>query len=140
MSLTKEQLLIPRVMCVGKNWTANNPHSGWYVEGEILTEINKYNMWDSINRGTVYFDPIYLEMYPHLYKELSWWEHRDSDDLPMYVYMDFHYYKVSSYDIKTGVVYIFWENGVVANSLKKCKPATEQEYNDYKNKRRLYDN
>jgi len=129
--LTKQQLLIPRVLCIGKNWRANNPHSGWYVEGDILTEYNKYNMWDSANRGQVYFDPIYLEMYPHLYKELKWYEMREPDELPEYIKYDFHFYKVSSYDIKIGVVTIVLPNGVIQVSLKKCFPADEADYQEY---------
>lgn len=141
MSLTKEQLLIPRVMCVGTEPGTQNYPGSLFKTGDILyLEDSKY--FYALDGGTdtcisnpklSYHD---AEKFPHLFRPMQWWEGRDKTDLPKYVK-----------NIKSGRVFkavwdcfkfkgvkewslILQQNGIPINP-DRFEPATSQEYLDY---------
>lgn len=88
-------------------------------------------------------DERYINKYPHLFKELYWWEERKPEDMPMYV-------KSKSFDneiILARVEWKFEDNTMYSANLdftNQCwiepfkmhpdiTPATEIEYNNYIN-------
>lgn len=83
------------------------------------------------------------EKYPHLFKKLNWWEHRDEKDMPMYLRSDcdkkngiFSFHKIVGWDMKNLYGIIDYETRSVCSLLAFNPeygyfPATEKEYLDY---------
>lgn len=143
MGLTKEQLLIPRVMCVGGKEGEPNDTSGDFITGDILTQTEKrFSKWKSSKlKHTVYLDTSFIEKFPHLFRPMPWWEGRKPEDMPEYVVFNNDslavYYKVTTWDKISENIWQF-----VLNDSRKfsydmtvwgstISPATEQEYNEY---------
>ena len=81
--LSTEQLLMPRYKVIAVNGF-HYPNSP-FLDGEILTEQSK-GVYISVTKdGTNSFYDRHPENYPHLFKRLEWWEHRDASEMPMYV-------------------------------------------------------
>lgn len=154
MPLTKEQLLIPRVMCVGTKegfeiWPGSSMASDKFVTGGILTLDTKTII------GTCFKDwtgrewyMAKLNQFPHLFRPMPWWEGRKPEDMPEYVTVNLlGSLQWMANEIKTGAVYkldadfkynyykghylgIQYNNG--GGTLGEyLLPATEQEYLDY---------
>jgi len=79
MSLTKQQLLIPRVMCVGGKEGEPNDTSGDFITGDILTQtVKSVHKWKSEKlKHSVYLDASFIEKFPHLFRRLAWCDYRD---------------------------------------------------------------
>jgi len=128
--LTKQQLLIPRVLCIGGKDSKQGdrlwPESRLKV-GDILT-LNYGIFWcDEFESG--YVDGFYL-YFPHLFKPLPWWYGRAVEELPEYLNIDGGVFKVDMYDFGNDVVYVFTIT-VVPVLLRQCTPADESEYQEY---------
>jgi len=133
MSLTKEQLLIPRVMCVGTEPGTPNDTSGNWVSGDIyyLDPWGK-GVYKSYDNGREVSEPLIVHLaqsMPHLFKPLPWWYGRKPEDMPEYV--KYHTGSVSKLT-KEMIEY----GGIV---LEDYEPATEQEYWDSKPLRKCPD-
>jgi hypothetical protein len=154
MAMTKEQLLIPRVMCVGtKEGTQNFPGSD-YLTGTILEPDGKdakgIYYYRLKNRLFIYIDEV--ENYPNCFRPMPWWEGRKPEDMPEYVTVNLlGSLQWMANEIKTGAVYkldadfkysyykghylgIQYNNGGGALG-EYLLPASEQEYNEYKNQK-----
>ena len=97
-----------------------------YTVGTVLDREGSY---DSSNNVFFY------NKYPHLFRELSWWEHREISDFPEYV----------KYSTKGKIIKVKWiyvqdgegkvqlENGGYRFtwSFNLFEPATESQYNEY---------
>ncbi len=79
MPLTKQQLLIPRVLCLGEKGKRIWPGSIW-LGGDIIEESPRHG-------DLMYCDtdgPRYSD-FPHLFKPLPWWYGRTVEEMPLYV-------------------------------------------------------
>jgi hypothetical protein len=87
MPLTKQQLLIPRVLCIGGEQGKPNDTSGDYITGDILTQtVKSIHKWKSEKlKHSVYFCDKWIEQFPHLFKPLPWWYGRTVEEMPEYV-------------------------------------------------------
>ena len=87
MPLTKQQLLIPRVLCIGTKEGEPNDTSGDFITGDILTQtVKSIHKWKSEKlKHSVYFCDKWIEQFPHLFKPLPWWEKRSASEMPDYV-------------------------------------------------------
>lgn len=146
MPLTKEQLLIPRVMCVGgKEGEPNYPGSQFKV-GQVLTQCVLYG--DEVFVHEDFSKPIYSSFafkFPHLFRPMPWWYGRKPEEMPDWVYY------ISMKGIKEVRKVIHWEFfeghwmwksecGEVGNFFyykddEQYQPATEQEYLEYQNRK-----
>lgn len=84
--LSKQQLLIPRVLCIGGKEGEPNDTSGDFITGDILTiAVKSIHRWMSEKlKQWVYLDPDCIEKYPHLFKPLPWWYGRTVDEMPKF--------------------------------------------------------
>jgi hypothetical protein len=132
MPLTKQQLLIPRVLCIGGEQGKPNDTSGDYITGDILTQtVKSIHKWKSEKlKHSVYFCDKWIEQFPHLFKPLPWWYGRTVEELPEYLNIDGGVFKVDMYDFGNDVVYVFTIT-VVPVLLRQCTPADESEYQEY---------
>jgi hypothetical protein len=87
--------------------------------------------------STIWYEPFFIR-YPHLFKELAWWEDRLPEEIPLYVrYGEWDkphsIYKIVSLDLK--------ENSAIAEiptdyylpfRYESFYPASEQEYIDFR--------
>ena len=146
MPLTKEQLLIPRVMCVGTEpgkliWPWST-----LVSGQILTPTHNgvnyaYSFTDLLTGEELWLDENGIAKFPNLFRPMPWWEGRNPEDMPKWVKFSENYM-----NFKAGSVYETecWsdkhydciqfrsEEGLCGVPFGKwVAPATEQEYLDY---------
>lgn len=147
MPLTKQQLLIPRVLCIGgKEGEPNYPDSPYKV-GQIITASSKskrfplfgenneenWEAWvDKKEGGAIIVSIPGLLKYRHLFKPLPWWYGRTVEEMPLYLKAK-----------KTGVVikplsYTRNPEGAVnlagedfPTSLEWFSPADLSDYNEY---------
>lgn len=111
---TKEELLAKRVKVI-----ASYPDSN-YLIGEIIY-LNDYSVYER-----KIFAP-----YPHLFRELKWWEERDPSDLPEYLMTSAangrqaRVYKVKEYKANGAIA--DFDDGTWTNT-DKWEPADESEY------------
>lgn len=133
MSLTKEQLLIPRVMCTGEEKGKRlYPHSEVYV-GEILTlDPSGYTYASDTGK---WVGKAQVADFPHLFRPMPWWEGRKPEDMPEYIkYGHGAVYKVEDWrENEHYGIYAVCERGEDYPLIMQphTKPATEQEYNEY---------
>lgn len=136
--MTKEEFLIPRYIS-----TQPDPYSQYCV-GSIFTYDNKKSKLTQ---------EAYCEAFDSLsyFLKLQWWEYRDFADLPEYVVWDPYRYtnhkpwhasdivfrKVIKHITSGCIVIDDFQEGVhnLSYSLDYLYPATEEEYNDYVNKK-----
>jgi hypothetical protein len=137
MPLTKEQLLIPRYKIIAPI-PFKEEEDFWRV-GEILDR--DWGWHGDDDDGFKY----HISDYPHLFKNLEWYEDRTPDQMPEYLryVVDFmgHYgaplnsiFKVSEY--KTwGDALAFYSDQLKGKPLYLAHtlPATEEEYNAFIN-------
>jgi len=140
MPLTKQQLLIPRVLCIGgKEGEPNYPGSP-YKTGQILY-IHTIDMNESdIPKDSVCLFDITRSDFPHLFKPLPWWYGRTVEELPTWVKL----IKTNpTYGLNVGAIQkvAAWENGLAGRlicdafpvflKLQDIEPADESEYQEY---------
>lgn len=117
-------LMIKRFMVV-----ADYPDSKMDV-GDILTfEEGKFRKY-IIGYGYVAFAERYLKKFPHLFRELNWWEFRDEKDMPEFV-KQFNtgiVEKVKGYGGCMSIVEFYDDT---EGHISFWFPATLQEYNEY---------
>lgn len=83
-------------------------------------------------------DELFFKKYPHLFKELSWWEDRTIEELPIYCrYTKFsetgHVFKVLYYspNDKPWIAYVKGGPPNYNIALRDCQPANEEEFLNY---------
>jgi len=71
--------------------------------------------------------------FPHLFRPMPWWEHRNPEDMPEYLKLDIGYVKeVESYSSTEGLDYVYFQNDHCSYPLYMTIPATFKEYQEYK--------
>jgi hypothetical protein len=145
MPLTKQQLLIPRVLCIGgKDGMINYPDSE-FVTGEILVfgksltrlgnEVKNDNGCFWKQDQSAYVSKRYTEAFPHLFKTIPWWYGRTVDEMPEYVknsdifsMSNGKVYKVIKHE--ENFVYLEARNNPRFH-IENFEPAEESEYQEY---------
>lgn len=129
MPLTKQQLLIPRVLCIGTEDGKQNYPKSLFKSGQVL-ELDNISH-DGRNCYVVpSYDIDYFLSYPNCFNPLPWWYGRTVEELPEYLNIDGGVFKVDMYDFGNDVVYVFTIT-VVPVLLRQCTPADESEYQEY---------
>lgn len=135
--MTPEELLKPRYKVIAL-W----PNSKDTRVGAIMVFDNGIQAY--LGGNATFFSPLVMinevKKYPHLFKKLDWWEDRELADLPEYVCWseskNREITKVVSWDNHPayGNYCYTVESSGFKNIPGECKlmPATEQEYNDFK--------
>ena len=143
MPLTKQQLLIPRVLCIGTKEGEPNDTSGDFITGDILTQtVKSIHKWKSEKlKHSVYFCDKWIEQFPHLFKPLPWWYGRTVEEMPKYVKDENgEVWKVTKYFIDSSVACFYtgeiekkgWLKGTETPfNLLAVEPADEAEYQEY---------
>ena len=135
MPLTKKQLLIPRVLCIGGKDGEPNDTRGLWITGEIYTykkhESDGYECY--INDANTLAMPVnYPDKFPHLFKPLPWWYGRTVEEMPEYVKNEYHVFNVEKWVIdKTAYLgFVYVHKGYKELSID-LTPADESEYQEY---------
>lgn len=133
MALTKQQLLIPRVLCIGTKEGEPNDTSGEFKSGQIIT------VGSLVQLGLQLFTASELLLgklctdYPNCFKPLPWWEKIDESELPDLVWQKEDIYRVDKYDLKRGYVWLvppeFGHS--VPVELDITTPADESDFQEY---------
>jgi len=130
MSLTKEQLLIPRYMCTGTPgkplWEGSPFFHGAVFHGEIYRLMNL-----EVSGHTDYN----FSNMPHLFRPMPWWEGRKIEDMPEYVkYGHGAVYKIIEWrENKDYGIYAICERGEDYPLIMQpnTHPATREEYEEF---------
>ena len=136
--MTKEQLLIPRVLCIGgKPGDPNYPGSR-FMTGDII-EQNGRDYWGI--KADAWISQTTVDRYPNLFKPLPWWYGRTVEEMPQYVKDENgEVWKVTKYFIDSSVACFYtgeiekkgWLKGTETPfNLLAVEPADEAEYNEY---------
>ena len=141
MPLTKQQLLIPRVLCIGGKEGEPNDTSGLWITGEIYTykkhESDGYECY--MNDANTLAMPVnYPDKFPHLFKPLQWWYGRTVEEMPRYVNTNSVYgiRKVKEWAFIKGEKLDRWRvedtRGEIYSTFHlDITPADESEYQEY---------
>lgn len=118
--MTKEQLLKPRWKVI-----ADFPDSDYVVGNIEDRDWSKYVNEEDETDGIVWS----ISNFPHLFKELEWWEERAIEDLPDYVKYQKLIYKAKDKFLASVrcEAHSFDGKGLNAD-WGSCLPATEEEY------------
>lgn len=133
MPLTKEQLLIPRVLCIGTKEGEPNDTRGLWITGEIYTykkhESDGYECY--INDANTLAMPMnYPDKFPHLFKPLPWWYGRTVEDMPLYLIDKFGKVKrVLRHN--TDFMTVIFNDDDWEESYAHYQPADESDYQEY---------
>lgn len=143
MPLTKEQLLIPRVMCVGTEPGTPNDTSGNWITGTICTLSDTINGTGEPCCVVPQYSMKFFSRFPHLFRPMPWYEGRHPEDMPEYIkYGQGAVYKVIEWKENEHYgVYALCERGEDYPLIMQpqTSPATEQEYWDSKPLRKCHD-
>jgi len=90
MPLTKEQLLIPRALCIGGKdgeliWPWSTLRAGQILKSQIEEGEVSYKFLDPIENDYRFLNQMGIENFPHLFKPLPWWYGRTVEEMPLYV-------------------------------------------------------
>lgn len=102
-----------------------------FLAGEIL-EQQQEGVWIvRTNGGVNSFYDRRPENYPHLFKELEWWEDRKPEDMPGYVQAIppiGGIFKVDKFVLHDGMPRVFCNNLTRRFTIGQVLPSTESEY------------
>ncbi len=129
--LTKQQLLIPRVLCIGTETGTNNDTSHKYISGDIIEFTNigvqEYPVWVCDKFG---YALDFYESFPHLFKPLPWWYGRTVEDMPLYLIDKFGKVKrVLRHN--TDFMTVIFNDDDWEESYAHYQPADESDYQEY---------
>ena len=136
MSLTPEQLMIPRVMCIGTEvGTPNNPSNGSYISGDIYTKTDHTYVWCSKLIGHVFFEEDWAKKYPHLFRPMPWYEGRKPEEMPEYLRPSKTYgiVKINEWRCIGEMCLALTDDGMLSSNNWEFEPSTEAEYIAYQN-------
>lgn len=147
--MTKDDLMIPRYEVIS-DWFGNED----FEVGQVLTLIKNNDHRDYLTNpfhymvmGGMYSYSVsqdQLDLYPHLFRKIGWWENRNSEDLPMYLKWRYpadnrpepkvikvkSHFNTTDKDWRNHSVHIFAAENAPSNTYtyNPFVPATEQEY------------
>lgn len=130
MPLTKQQLLIPRVLCIGGKEGEPNDTSGNFKSGQIIT------VGSLVQLGLQLFTASELLLgklctdYPNCFKPLPWWYGRAESELPEYLSDKFGKVK-RVLDHNTEFMTVVFSVDDFEESLAHYQPADEADYQEY---------
>lgn len=130
--MTTEQLLIPRVLCIGgKDGEPNYPGSP-YKSGDILEVVDYFILIDDICSKLIYNEV--TNAYPELFRPLPWWYGRTVEEMPLYLKCGENgkVRKVARY-FNWATMIVEFEGGRTRRLTDKWIPCTEAEYLEYQN-------
>lgn len=155
--MTNEELLIPRVVCMGGSGPGKpiHPNNCYLTSGDILTRFNerswKSKEWDM----NLYFQDDWVEKFPNLFQPLEWWQERKKEDMPAYVkqtgFVDSknrpipdvvlkvkEHFSAGTGDWREDTIEIFCVSELFikypqTHGYIEFEPATEEEYINYEN-------
>ena len=139
MPLTKQQLLIPRVLCIGTKEGEPNDTSRDYISGNIITVGDYLSNSDFLSmKATAEYLGGLVEKFPHLFKPLPWWYGRTVEEMPRYVNTNSVYgiRKVKEWAFIKGEKLDRWRvedtRGEIYSTFHlDITPADESEYQEY---------
>ena len=135
MPLTKQQLLIPRVLCIGTKEGEPNDTSGDFITGDILTQtVKSIHKWKSEKlKHSVYFCDKWIEQFPHLFKPLPWWYGRTVEEMPEYILASKTYgiVKVNEWRCMGELCLALTDDGMLSAANWEFEPEDESEYLEY---------
>lgn len=140
MSLTKEQLLKPRILVIAGWPQIKSMEDDVIIEaGDILCqkEYGDNNWFVKDEAGVLAIHDKWIDQYPHLFKRIEhWWEHRSLSDMPVHI-KDLTSGKVGvvRWKIIEGRMWI-WSEGWPEDSYWpierfNTEPADESDYKTY---------
>lgn len=138
MPLTKQQLLIPRVLCIGGKEGEPNDTSGKWISGRIIELTENWPNCQNPFYLVPGYDIKYFNQYPHLFKPLPWWYGRTVEEMPRYVNTNSVYgiRKVKEWAFIKGEKLDRWRvedtRGEIYSTFHlDITPADESEYQEY---------
>lgn len=102
--------------------------------GTILTlEESGVSNWLTVRHNDFVYSEMMLKKYPHLFRDLQWWEHRELSEMNGYFIGkwrgDQYYIKVDKWE--GGHPFFYYKLDGMEFSASYSKPITESEYNEY---------
>ncbi len=131
MPLSKEQLMIPRVLCIGTEDGKQNYPKSLFKSGQVL-ELDNISH-DGRNCYVVpSYDIDYFLSYPNCFNPLPWWYGRTVEEMPEYVKNEYHVFNVEKWVIdKTAYLgFVYVHKGYKELSID-LTPADEADYQEY---------
>lgn len=133
MALTKQQLLIPRVLCIGGKDGEPNDTSGNFKSGQIIT------VGDLVQIGLQIFTASELLLvklcadYPNCFKPLPWWYGRTVEEMPDFIQASKTYgiVKVNEWRCIGELCLALTDDGMLSAANWEFEPADESEYQEY---------
>lgn len=136
--MTKEQLLIPRVLCIGGKPGDQNYPGSRFMTGDII-EQNGRDYWGI--KADAWISQTTVDRYPNLFKPLPWWYGRTVEEMPQYVKDENgEVWKVTKYFIDSSVACFYtgeiekkgWLKGTETPfNLLAVEPADLTDYMEY---------
>jgi len=100
MPLTKQQLLTPRVLCIGgEKGKPIHPLDCYLTCGDVLTRSNEKSWKSKDFDMNFYFCDEWIEQFPHLFKLIPWWEKREESEYPEYILFTSDYMHFNKGDV-----------------------------------------
>lgn len=130
MSLTPEQLMIPRVMCIGTQVGKPNYPGSVLKTGEILVLSKSGFSYRSDSDN--YIKEEWVKIFPNLFRPMPWHEGRTAEEMPLYLKHGENgkVRKVARY-FNWGAMIVEFEGGRTRRLTDKWIPCTEAEYISY---------
>lgn len=128
-----KNLTAPRVICIGEEKGKRlYPHGDVFI-GDVLTLDSLGYVYGS-ETGRWVGKSIVSE-YPHLFRQLEWWEERNPEDMPRFIkgINGNIMFEISEFKVKENSYFIKGNKYPypINKTLASYEPATEQEYFDY---------
>jgi len=133
MPLTKSELLIPRVLCIGTKDGEPNDTSGDFITGDILTQtVKSIHKWKSEKlKHSVYLDPDFIAKFHHLFRRLAWCDYRDDKIEVDYVrYIKTGIVLPASHTVYNGKTFFIGPSKKYEPGIR-FEPADESDYQEY---------
>ena len=137
MPLTKQQLLIPRVLCIGTKEGEPNDTSRDYISGNIITVGDYLSNSDFLSmKATAEYLGRLVEKFPHLFKPLPWWYGRTVEEMPGYILASKTYgiVKVNEWRCMGELCLALTDDGMLSAANWEFEPADESDYELYVSK------
>ena len=134
--LTKQQLLSPRVLCIGGEQGKPNYTGSQFKTGEILTKEKRYNDVYLTDNNRSYIFCWHADRFPHLFKPLQWWYGRTVEEMPEYILASKTYgiVKVNEWRCMGELCLALTDDGMLSAANWEFEPADESDYELYVSK------
>lgn len=133
MPLTKHQLLIPRVLCIGTKEGEPNFPGSRFMAGDIIKQ-NGRDYWSK--KADAWLNKTTVKKHPHLFKPLPWWYGRTVEEMPEYILASKTYgiVKVNEWRCMGELCLALTDDGMLSAANWEFEPADESDYELYVSK------